>query len=94
MLWVRVKQPSRRELNQRQGQRRQRQKEEKREGTERQRERHTIHNNPYYLVAVGKGKATLEGEDWTRVKEMEKERRLKAGPPRYFIFPLLRRVFP
>jgi len=34
------------------------------------------------LVAVGKGKATLEGEDWTRVKEMEKERRLKAGPPR------------
>jgi len=34
------------------------------------------------LVAVGKGKATLEGEDWARVKEMEKERRLKAGPPR------------
>ena len=41
-----------------------------------------IYNDMFTIVAVGKGKSTLEGEDWTRVKEMEKERRLKAGPPR------------
>ena len=35
----------------------------------------------FYLVAVSKGKNELDGEDWSRVKEMESERRNTRLPP-------------
>ena len=33
------------------------------------------------VVAVSKGKNELDGEDWSRVKEMESERRNTRIPP-------------
>ena len=35
----------------------------------------------FYVVAVSKGKNELDGEDWSRVKEMESERRNTRLPP-------------